>query len=41
MLFRIDTVRAKVIDIPMDASYGDEESNLKISKIVGGLPGKY
>lgn len=35
MLFRLNTVRAKVIDIPMDASYGDEESNLKISKIVG------
>lgn len=35
MLFRLNTLRAKVIDIPMDASYGDEESNLKISKIVG------
>lgn len=35
MLFRLNTLRAVVIDIPMDAKYGDEESNLKISKIVG------
>lgn len=35
MLFRLNTIRAKVVDVPMDASYGDEESNLKISKIVG------
>ena len=35
ILFRLNTLRAVVIDIPMDAKYGDEESNLKISKIVG------
>lgn len=35
MLFRLNTLRAVVVDIPMDANYGDEESNLKISKIVG------
>lgn len=35
MLFRLNTLRAVVIDIPMDAKYGDEVSNLKISKIVG------
>jgi dolichol-phosphate mannosyltransferase len=35
MLFRLNTLRAVVIDIPMDAVYGDEKSNLKISKIVG------
>ncbi|MBB3118068.1 glycosyltransferase family 2 protein [Pseudoduganella violacea] len=34
MLFRLNTVNAAVIDVPMDASYGDEISNLKISKIV-------
>lgn len=34
MLFRLNTLRAAVHDIPMDASYGDEVSNLKISKIV-------
>jgi len=34
MLFRLNTLRAVVVDIPMDAKYGDEVSNLKISKIV-------
>lgn len=34
MLFRLNTVHAVVVDVPMDASYGDEVSNLKISKIV-------
>lgn len=33
MLFRLNTLRAVVVDIPMDAIYGDEESNLRISKI--------
>lgn len=35
MLFRLNTLRAVVVDIPMSASYGDEVSNLKISKIIG------
>jgi dolichol-phosphate mannosyltransferase len=35
MLFRLNTLRAVVVDIPMDAVYGDERSNLKISKILG------
>lgn len=35
MLFRLNTLRAVVIDIPMDAKYEDEVSNLKISKVVG------
>jgi dolichol-phosphate mannosyltransferase len=35
MLFRLNTNFAVVQDIPMDASYGDEVSNLKISKILG------
>jgi dolichol-phosphate mannosyltransferase len=35
MLFRLNLLRAVVIDIPMDAKYGDEVSNLKASKIVG------
>lgn len=33
MLFRLNTMRAVVVDVPMDAKYGDEESGLKISKI--------
>lgn len=35
MLFRLNTLRAVVVDVPMDAQYGDEVSNLKISKVVG------
>lgn len=34
MLFRLNTLNAVVVDVPMDASYGDEVSNLKISRIV-------
>lgn len=34
MLFRLNTLRAVVIDIPMDAVYGNEKSNLKIAKII-------
>lgn len=35
MLFRLNTLRAVVADIPMDAKYEDEESNLKISRVLG------
>ena len=35
ILFRLNILRAVVVDIPMDAKYGDEVSNLKISKVVG------
>lgn len=35
MLFRLNTLRAVVVDVPMDAKYGDEVSNLKIPKIAG------
>lgn len=34
MLFRLGTIRAVVRDIPMDAKYGSEESNLVVSKVV-------
>jgi dolichol-phosphate mannosyltransferase len=34
ILFRLNTLHAKVVDVPMDALYGDEVSNLKIKKIV-------
>ena len=34
MLFRLNTLRAVVVDVPMDARYGDEVSSLKISKIL-------
>ena len=35
MLFRLNTLKAVVVDVPMDAKYADEVSNLKISKIIG------
>jgi dolichol-phosphate mannosyltransferase len=35
ILFRLNTIRAVVADVPMDAKYADEISNLKISKIAG------
>ena len=35
MLFRLNIARAVVVDVPMNARYGDEISNLKISKVIG------
>ena len=34
MLFRLNIVRAHVVDVPMAAVYGDEKSSLKIHKII-------
>jgi hypothetical protein len=34
MLFRLNTQRAVVLDVPMDANYGDEISNMKILNII-------
>lgn len=41
MLFRLNTIRAVVVDVPMNAKYVDEVSNLKISKIIGEFLGKH
>ena len=35
LLFRLNTIRAVVVDIAMDASYGSEKSNLRISDVAG------
>ena len=35
ILFRLNSLRAVVVDVPMAARYGDETSGLKIRKIVG------
>jgi len=35
ILFRLNLLKAVVVDVPMDAKYGDEVSNLKISKVIG------
>lgn len=41
MLFRLNTIRAVVAEMPMRAIYGDEKSNLKVHRIVFQFPGKY
>ena len=35
MLFQLNILRAVVIDISMDAKYGNEKSHLKISRVIG------
>lgn len=35
MLFRLGTFRAVVVDVPMDAHYGDEVSNLRVGRVLG------
>ena len=34
MLFRLNIIRAVVVDVPMDAKYGAETSNLKVSRVL-------
>lgn len=41
ILFRLSILRAVVVDVPMDARYGDEESGLKIKRIVGEFAAKH
>ena len=41
MMFRLNTLHAVVVDVPMDAVYGDEVSNLKISRIVTEFMAKH
>lgn len=35
ILFRLNVLRAVVVDVPMDARYGDEVSGLKVTRIFG------
>ena len=35
MLFQLNILRAVVVDVPMEARYADEKSNLKIPRIIG------
>jgi len=35
MLFRLGTLRAAVVDVPMHARYADEVSNLRIGQVIG------
>ena len=41
MLFRLNTLGAVVTDVPMDAVYGDEVSNLKVSRIITEFAAKH
>lgn len=41
MLFRLNTIGAVVVDVPMDARYEDEVSNLRISDIFMEFLGKH
>jgi glycosyltransferase involved in cell wall biosynthesis len=41
LLFRLNTLRAVVVDIPMDARYVDEASNLRIVSIIGEFLSKH
>ena len=40
MLFRLNTIRAVVYDLPMRAKYGHEVSHLRIGRILWEFPGK-
>jgi dolichol-phosphate mannosyltransferase len=41
MLFRLNLMRAVVVDVPMDAFYGDETSNLRLRLSVFEFGGKH
>lgn len=41
ILFRLNTMRAVVVDVPMDARYADEVSGLKVSKIIFEFSAKH
>ncbi|MFM8269734.1 MAG: glycosyltransferase family 2 protein [Pseudomonadota bacterium] len=41
LLFRLNIMKAAVVDIPMDARYEDEVSNMKISEIVFKFLGRH
>ncbi len=41
MLFRLATLRAVVVDVPMPARYGEERSNLRVARVAFTFPGRY
>ncbi len=41
MLFRLNTIRAVVSDVPMTACYGEEESSLRIGQVLLEFPPKF
>jgi dolichol-phosphate mannosyltransferase len=41
LLFRLNVMRAVVLDVPLSARYGDEVSNLSVARSTLEFPGKY
>lgn len=41
MLFRLNILRAVVVDVPMDSRYGAESSNLKVSRVLFDFASKH
>ena len=41
MLFRLSLVRAVVVDVPMKSRYGNETSNIRITKVLREFPVRY
>ncbi len=41
MLFRLNTLQAVIRDIPMDAVYGNEQSNLRIKRVLLEFPAQH
>lgn len=41
MLFRLNTIQAVVLDVPMPSRYANEKSNLNIMRIIKEFPSKY
>jgi dolichol-phosphate mannosyltransferase len=41
MLFRLATLRAVVVDVPMPAHYGNEKSNLRVGRAAATFPGRF
>jgi dolichol-phosphate mannosyltransferase len=41
MLFRLATLRAVVVDVPMPAQYGNEKSNLRVGRAAATFPGRF
>ena len=41
LLFRLSIINAVVVDVPMDAVYGDEKSNLRIRKVLIEFPWRH
>jgi glycosyltransferase involved in cell wall biosynthesis len=41
MLFRLATLRAVVVDVPMPAHYGTEKSSLRVGRVAATFPGRF